>query len=168
MPQLTNEATAKTASSPAAEVPEKPRPPRISVVIVSLNRAATLRESLQSLGGEHQIVVVDNGSTDGSAQLDAEFPQVRFSRLPRNFGLTRALNIGIRAAEGEYILLLHDDVRIGGQDVARLADYLETHTDAGAVCPLLDSPQVGSLPVPSNPRLEWQPPATGANEIAVE
>ena len=92
-------------------------PNKISVVIVSFRRAAQLRELLQDLrmpdpSAALQVVVVDNGSQDEAAALGDEFPEVRFSRLPQNFGLTRALNIGIRSADREYVLLLHDDVRI--------------------------------------------------------
>jgi N-acetylglucosaminyl-diphospho-decaprenol L-rhamnosyltransferase len=109
------------------------------------------------LGDTHRIIVVDNGSRDGAEALPDEFPAVRFSRLPKNFGLTKALNIGLRSVEGEYILCLHDDARITGEAVTRLADFLESRPDAGAVCPLLtdDSgnpvPQSRALPTPGNP-----------------
>lgn len=142
---------------------------KISVVIVSFSRVESLRHSLTALRSapQLQVVVVDNGSRDGSASLDDEFPDVRFSRLPRNFGLTRALNIGIRAADGEYILLLHDDVVIDGAAAIELAGFLGNRPDVGAVCPLLNSPQVRSLPVPSNadPALES---AAGGGEIIAE
>lgn len=152
---------------------EKPRAPRVSVVIVSLNREETLRESLAALGDEHQVIVVDNGSTDGSQQLDSEFPHARFSKLPKNFGLTKAMNIGVRAADGEFILFLHDDTRIEAAGVTALADYLEAHPDAGAVCPLLvgadgsPAPQTGSLLSPLNTDIQWAP-AAGGDEIVAE
>jgi hypothetical protein len=158
--------------TPQAEVPER-RTPRISVVIVSFNRVEQLRESLKALGGDHQIVVVDNGSWDGAETINEEFPALRFSRLPRNFGLTKALNIGLRAAEGEYILCLHDDVRTTGEAVARLADFLEARAEIGAVCPLLTDaagnpvPQVRALPTPSDPDPPLQLPENG-EEITVE
>jgi hypothetical protein len=153
--------------------PAPPQPPRISVVIVSFNRAGALRRSLEALGEAHQIVVVDNGSRDDSPAIEDEFPAVRFRRLPRNFGLTKALNIGLRVAEGEYILCLHDDARISGESVTKLADYLEAHPEVGAVCPLLTdetgapAPQVRALPSPSNPDMPLQI-ASGGEEIAVE
>jgi GT2 family glycosyltransferase len=129
----------------------------VSVVIVALNRIDSLRRGLSALGDAHQVLVVDNGSTDGSQELDEEFPSVRFIRLPKNFGLTKALNIGIRAAEGSCILLLHDDAVISGDNAAKLAGYLDQNTDAGAVCPLLltdsgaPATQVRDLPSPSAP-----------------
>ena len=118
-------------------------------------------------------MVVDNGSWDGAETINEEFPALRFSRLPRNFGLTKALNIGLRAADGEYILCLHDDVRITGEAVTRLANFLESRSDVGAVCPLLTdasgSPvlQVRALPTPSDPDPELRQPES-AGEITVE
>lgn len=143
---------------------------KISVVIVSYYRAEKMRQSLTALtgpGNEFQVIVVDNGSRDGSASLDDEFPNVRFSRLPRNFGLTRALNIGIRAADRDYILLLHDDVLIEAPAVTALAEFLENRPDTGAVCPLLNAPQIRPLPTPSKPDPPFQTPPF-AEEIIAE
>lgn len=118
-----------------------------------------------------QIVVVDNGSSDGSEQLDGPFPQVQFIRLPKNFGLTKALNLGWRAADAEYVFFLHDDTEVEPATVVRLAEVLDSHPEVAAVCPLLvdgegcPAPQLGELP----PTGEWAPaqPATG-EPIAVE
>ena len=157
------------SSSPEAES-IGPQTPRVSVVIVSFNRAAALRNCIELLEGMHQVVVVDNGSTDGSAGIGDDFPAVRLMRLPKNFGLTKALNIGLRAAEGEYILCLHDDARISGESVTRMADFLEARADVGAVCPLLTDesgdpvPQVRELPGPAAPDPPLRP-ATGGEEI---
>jgi GT2 family glycosyltransferase len=158
--------------TPQTETPER-KTPRISVVIVSYNRVDRLRESLQALGSEHQIVVVDNGSEDGAENISSEFPGLQFRRLPKNFGLTKALNIGLRASEGEYILCLHDDVRITGEAVTKLADFLELRPDVGGVCPLLTDesgnpePQVRALPTPGDPAPGLRLPED-AEEIAVE
>jgi GT2 family glycosyltransferase len=79
------------------------------------------------------------------------------------------LNIGIRAADGTYILLLHDDSVISGDGVSRLADYLEENQDTGAVCPLLvqdgaPAPQVRALPSPSDSDPVLTPAASTAPE----
>lgn len=160
--------------TPQTEVPEAPQAKRISIVIVSLQRVESLRRSLESLGDTHQVVVVDNGSSDGAGTLDGEFPGVQYSRLPRNFGLTKALNIGLRAIEGEYILCLHDDTRITAEAVSRLADFLEAHPDAGAVCPLLTDDsgtpvaQMRALPTPADPDPELVLPTASGEEITVD
>jgi N-acetylglucosaminyl-diphospho-decaprenol L-rhamnosyltransferase len=158
--------------TPEAEVPER-QAPRISVVIVSFNRVQQVRESVQALGVDHQIIIVDNGSSDGAEALGSEFPNVRFSRLPKNFGLVKALNIGLRSAEGEYILWLHDDTRITGEAVTRLADFLEARPEVGAVCPLLTDDagnpveQVRALPTPADPDPALRLPE-GGEEMVVQ
>jgi N-acetylglucosaminyl-diphospho-decaprenol L-rhamnosyltransferase len=159
--------------TPEPEIPER-QAPRISVVIVTFNRVEQVRASLEALGVEHQIVIVDNGSSDGTEALGGEFPHVRFSRLPKNFGLVKALNIGLRSAEGEYILWLHDDARISGAGVTRLAEFLESRADVGAVCPLLTDEdgaalaQIRALPAPGDPDPALRVPENGPGEIAVE
>lgn len=151
-------------------------PPRASAVVVSYNRVDLLRACLQSLeksqGRETlQFIVVDNGSRDGSAQLETEFPHVRFFRLPKNFGLTKALNIGWRAAEADYVLFLHDDTEVEPEAIGRLAGVLDASPDAAAVCPLLvdeegrPAPQLGSLP----PEGVWEPARPeGAEPFSVQ
>ncbi len=143
--------------------------------MVSRNRVDQLRRCLESLEKSQQrerlqLVVVDNGSTDGSAQLDSAFPNVQFIRLPKNFGLTKAMNLGWRAADSDYVFFLHDDTEVEPAAVARLADALDGNPDAGAVCPLLvdqeghPAPQLGTLPPDGN----WRPAEAGTEPTPVE
>jgi hypothetical protein len=146
------------------------------VAIVSHNRIELLRACLRSLeqseGRETlQLIVVDNGSRDGSAELDREFPQVQFVRVPKNFGLTKAMNLGWRAADSPYVFFLHDDTEVEPSTVIRLADILDSREDVAAVCPLLvdnegrPAPQLGSLP----PTGEWRPAeVSGTEPVPVE
>jgi len=133
-------------------------------VVVSHNRSALLRRCLEALEASEgrdrlQVIVIDNGSSDGSAQWDGEFPKVQFVRLPKNFGLTKAMNIGWRAADAPYVLFLHDDAAVEPDVVSRLADMLDSNPDAAAACPLLvdaeghPAPQLGDLP----PDGHWRP-----------
>ena len=149
---------------------------RATVVVVSHNRKPLLEACLASLekseGREDlQIVVVDNGSRDGAAGLDAEFPRVQWIRLPKNFGLTKAMNLGWRAADAELVLFLHDDTEVEPGAVLRLAEALETNREVAAVCPLLvdgegrPAPQLGTLP----PDGVWRPAEpSGSDRVAVE
>jgi GT2 family glycosyltransferase len=143
--------------TPPQNPEQEKQPPRISVVVVSRNRAASLRRCLESLekseGRETlQIIVVDNGSSDGSAHLDTDFPQAQFIRLPKNFGLTKAMNIGWRAADAEYVFFLHEDTEVEPGAAIRLAQTLDANPSAAATCPLLvddegrPAPQLGTLP----------------------
>jgi GT2 family glycosyltransferase len=146
----------------------------VSVVVVSHNRAELLRRCLESLERAEaretfEVIVVDNGSSDSSPRLDEEFAAPRFIRLPKNFGLTKALNIGIRAAEAEYVLLLHEDTEVEPAVVRMLAETLDASPEAAGVCPLLvdadgaPAPQLGGLP----PDGQYRPAAPGDGPAAV-
>jgi GT2 family glycosyltransferase len=161
--------------TPQANEQEKPAP-RVSVAVVSHNRIELLRRCLASLerveGREtFQIIVVDNGSRDGSAELEQEFPQMQWVRLPKNFGLTKAWNLGWRAADAEYVLFLHDDTEVEPGAILKLAEALDAHEEAVAVCPLLveaegrPAPQLGTFP----PDGQWRPaPVSEKDPVAVQ
>jgi GT2 family glycosyltransferase len=151
-------------------------PPRVSVVVVSHNQVDGLRRCLASLQSSHgrdtfQIIVVENGSTDGSSRLDLDFPDFQWVKLPKNFGLTKAWNLGWRAADAEYVLFLHADTEVAPDAIALMADTLAANGEAVAVCPLLvtesgqPAPQLGNFP----PDAQWRPAqAAGGEPIAVE
>ena len=140
-------------AEPSGQAP----PPKVSALVVSHNRQALLRRALDALERSEnragiEIVVVDNGSADGSQELESAYPHARFIRVPRNFGLTKALNLGVRGSEGEYILFLHEDTEVFPETVRLLAETLDAQPEAGAVCPLLiddagqPAPQLGKFP----------------------
>ena len=145
-------------------------------MVVSRNRQEQLRRCLQSLEQSEgrdklQIIVVDNGSSDGSESLDSEFSHTQFIRLPKNFGLTKAMNLGWRAADAEYVFFLHDDTEVEPAAALRLAELLDSSPDVAAACPLLvdpqgnPAPQLGVFPPDNN----WAPAAPDGNEpIPVE
>lgn len=118
--------------------PELPQVPKVSILIVSWNCANALRRCLQSIrdskGFENiETLVVDAGSRDGSETIDAEFPWITPLRLPRNFGKTRARNIGLRTTTGEFILLLSPDAELAPETIERLSGHLQAHGDWVAV-----------------------------------
>src|ERR1700761_8736377 len=87
---------------------------RATVVIPTLNARELLAETLSALAAqavEHDVVVVDNASTDGTAELVAErFPQVRVLRLDENLGFGRAVNRGVELVETDVVVLINNDV----------------------------------------------------------
>jgi GT2 family glycosyltransferase len=136
---------------------ETQTPPQVSALIVSYTCAAALRKCLTALEAsaerdKMEVLVVDNGSVDGTPEAVAEFPQTVLLKLPRNFGFTKALNIGMRTAKGEFYLYLSPHVDVLPETVPALAARLSAEPGAAAVCPLLltgegePSPELYRLP----------------------
>ena len=95
--------------------------------------------------------MVDAGSRDGCGQVDAEFSNVTVQRLPRNFGKTRARNVGLRTAHAEMMLLLDPEVVVSPGTVMAMADALEADSQAVAALPRLVDDR--GLPAPIGNRL---------------
>jgi len=100
--------------TPAASQPHTA--PSVSVVIPNWNGRDLLAKYLPSVVEAmrgREIVVVDNGSTDGSADfVRSAFPQVRLLALPQNLGFGGGSNAGFRAASGDIVVLLNSDMRV--------------------------------------------------------
>jgi GT2 family glycosyltransferase len=113
--------------------------PDFSVVLVCWNNKDYLEPCLRSLyesglRSNFDVVVVDNGSTDGSQEmLGRKFPQVKIIQNDHNAGLGRASNQGIEATSGRYLLLLNNDTIINGSSLDAMVGYLDATPDAGAV-----------------------------------
>ncbi|MBI1875434.1 MAG: glycosyltransferase family 2 protein [Acidobacteria bacterium] len=115
----------------------------LAIVIVSYQAREHLERCLASLGAappqrSHEIVVVDNASSDGSAdRVAAEWPSVTLIRLPDNRGFAAATNVGIRRTRSEFVLLLNSDAIVPSGALDRLVAALERHADAAAIGPRL-------------------------------
>jgi GT2 family glycosyltransferase len=114
--------------------------PDVSVVVPFLNAERHIARCLEALesqlpfGGSFEVVRVDNGSTDGSAQYLAErWPEVRVVELPENAGFPAAINRGIEASRGEYIALLNNDLELSADWLERLAGELDQKPGLGFV-----------------------------------
>ena len=122
----------------------------ISVSIVSYNTRELLRKCLHTLSQETQplqIIVVDNGSHDGSpAMVRAEFPHVELIESGGNIGFGRANNLAFERARGHYFLLLNSDAFPLPGALATLRAWLEAHPQCGAVGPQLLFPD-GALQI---------------------
>jgi N-acetylglucosaminyl-diphospho-decaprenol L-rhamnosyltransferase len=102
---------------------------RATVVIPTVNARSLLAEALDHLAAqtvEHDVVVVDNASTDGTRELLAErFPHVRVVALDRNLGFGRAVNAGVETAATDVIVLVNNDVLCPPDFLERLLEPLE-------------------------------------------
>jgi GT2 family glycosyltransferase len=157
-------------AAPIAIVEPEPRlqeielPPAIKVtaLVFSYDSAPALRRCLAALEGSNdrasvEILVVDCGSHDESAQLDSEFSNVTMLRLPRYFGRTKALNIGTRTAAGEYLLFMTPEVEVLPTTIPSLVAHLDAEPETVAVCPLLMDTQTR----PADQFFRLPTPATG-------
>lgn len=116
--------------------------PLASVIIPNWNGAHLLPACLTSLRAQTwpslEVLLVDGGSRDGSSELVAErFPEVRVLRLPRNQGFAGNVNVGLRAARGDVLLLLNNDAEAEPEWVAMCLGALESNPAAGSVASLM-------------------------------
>jgi GT2 family glycosyltransferase len=108
-----------------------------SVIIVSFNTCALLRECIQTLKREaaglaYETIVVDNASHDGSADMvAAEFPEVRLIRSTANLGFGGANNRGFEVARGRYIVLLNSDAFPRPRALQLSVEHMDRNPDAG-------------------------------------
>jgi N-acetylglucosaminyl-diphospho-decaprenol L-rhamnosyltransferase len=120
--------------------------PDLSVIIVNWNVRDLLRRCLHSIlanlpACQLEIIVVDNGSTDGSPEMvRTEFPQVHLMANPDNRGFTAANNQGLAVARGRYVLLLNPDTEVVGDALETLVAFADAHPDVGVVGPQLLNP----------------------------
>lgn len=122
-------------------------PHLLSIIIVNWNTRDLLRACLRSLEEAcadvaHEVIVVDNASTDGSAAMvAAEFPQVRLVANAENVGYAKGNNQGIELARGEWLWLLNPDTEVLPNTAETLLRFMQEHPDCGALgCKLLNPP----------------------------
>lgn len=116
--------------------------PLLSIVIVSFNARADLARCLESLHGPapgtpHDIIVVDNGSSDGSLDEVRRWPDVVAIDAGANLGFAQANNIGIRRSAGTLLLLLNSDTIVPPGAVDHLVRELQQDDEAAAIGPRL-------------------------------
>jgi N-acetylglucosaminyl-diphospho-decaprenol L-rhamnosyltransferase len=114
-------------------------PPDVSVVVVTYNALPWLERCLDSVR-EHEVVVVDHGSTDGTLELVRDrYPGVRVVEQ-ENKGMGGGNNAGMRAADGRYFFLLNSDAWVVGNGLERLVEHADAHPEAAVVGPRLRNP----------------------------
>jgi GT2 family glycosyltransferase len=113
----------------------------LSIVIVSWNTKKFLEEcltSLRTIDGNlsAQIIVADNGSTDGSPEMvRAQFPEVRLIETGANLGFAGGNNAGLKEATGKYICLINSDVNVPPDCLSKMHSYMELNPTIGLLGP---------------------------------
>lgn len=104
---------------------------RISVVVVSFNTRDKLRRCLSCIEPEHEVIVVDNASIDGSADMvKTEFPNARLIENSGNVGFGAANNQGMELARRELVLFLNSDCYAEPGAIQKLSEHLDYETVA--------------------------------------
>ncbi len=112
---------------------------KVSVILPTYNHEKYIAPSIESVLGQDladfELIVVDDGSEDGTVKVAESFadPRVRIIKFAANKGLSVALNQGIAAAVGKYIAILHSDDTFLPDKLGRQVRYLEEHLGVGAV-----------------------------------
>ncbi len=111
---------------------------RVSVIIPNWNGAAHLPTCLAALRAQtfrdFEVTLADNASTDGSRELLArDYLEVRLIALDRNLGFAGACNAGLRAARGEFCILLNNDTEAAPDWLAEVLAAFERHPEAGII-----------------------------------
>lgn len=133
------------------------RLPTVSVCVANWNGGEVLRACLVSLRAAAlevplEVIVVDNASTDRSAEMVAqEFPEVQLLRNGRNIGFSRANNQAARQARGQYVLFLNNDTVVPPGALAPLVEYARAHPEVGMIGPRLRD-RSGSIQISCRPQ----------------
>jgi len=131
--------------------------PKLIIIVFNWNRKTLLRRCLHSLKIHfpfpYDVVVVDNGSTDGSSELlKEEFPEVRVIENKENMGFARANNQALNflrdaGLQANYVLFLNNDVVIKDDSLQKLIDFMNGEPEVMVSCPAVfiseNLPQVG-------------------------
>lgn len=115
----------------------------LTTVIVNWNTRDYLRDCLKSIFAKkypfsHQVVVIDNASSDDSARMvQREFSQVRLMAQKENLGFAKANNLVIRRTDSRYILLLNPDTLVLKDAIEQLINFADEHREVAVVGPQL-------------------------------
>lgn len=113
---------------------------RLSIIIITWNEVSTLTRCLSSFYSKFdferdEILVIDNGSTDGTAErMASQFSQVRYFRLPKNIGVGPARNRGLFMSEGRFCMTLDNDTVVNRCDFGdRVEAFFSLRPDCGVL-----------------------------------
>jgi len=122
------------------------KPSELSIIIVSWNTRELLAQALESAYDTVgdiacEVLVVDNGSTDGSAEMvETRFPQTQVLRNAENVGFARANNQALASSRGRFVLLLNSDAVLLPDALMHMARFMESEPSAGIVGPRILNP----------------------------
>ena len=122
----------------------------LSILIVHTYEGRLLRQTLSSIRRaapkvKFEIIIIDNNPKAGFAEiLSDEFPNVRHIGLENNVGFGAAMNVGIKAASGRYVLIFNPDIVVQPESLETMLEFMDNNPDVGMCGPRLMNPD-GSL-----------------------
>jgi GT2 family glycosyltransferase len=118
----------------------------LSIIIVSFNTRDLLKKCLDSLPSSSEIIVIDNGSIDGTVAMVKEIKEskIKIIENKENVGFVKAVNQGLKQAEGEYLLLLNSDIFVKNNALEKLITFAKDQPRTGVIGGKLINPD-GSL-----------------------
>jgi len=111
---------------------------KVSVITVNFNQPKVTEELLTTItqSKDVEVIVVDNGSEeDGSPELKAKYPSVKYIRSEKNLGFAGGNNLGIEQATGDYLFFVNNDTEFTPGLIEKLVAVLDGHPEAGMVSP---------------------------------
>ncbi len=116
--------------------------PAVSIIILNYQRGADTLECLESVFHidypNFEVIVVDNGSTDDSlSKIRTRYPRARIIKNQRNLGFAEGNNVGIKASNSPYVLLLNDDVVVEKNILQDLVEAAESDPKTGVAGPVV-------------------------------
>ncbi|MFW6143410.1 MAG: glycosyltransferase family 2 protein [Patescibacteria group bacterium] len=123
----------------------------LSIVIINYNTKDLLAQCLDSLEESrhpsYEIIVVDNASTDGSAEMvEKKFPWAQVLRSPRNLGFSSGNNLAVPETRGRYVLFLNSDTEVPPETLPEMVRFMDSHPRAGAATCYIELPD-GSMDI---------------------
>lgn len=112
---------------------------KVSIIILTFNRQKLIQKCLDSLydniSSNYEIIVIDNGFTDGALNLLKKYKRLIVIENSNNVGVAAGRNIGIKKAKGKYIIFLDDDAYVSQMSFEKIIKYMEKNNKVGIIGP---------------------------------
>lgn len=135
----------------------------LTIIILNYKQKGLIKYCLKNLLSlniplKYEIIVVDNASNDGCGEMiKDEFMSVKLIKADKNRGYAAGNNLGIKKAQGKYILILNPDITILSDAIVKLYEFMEEHTQAGICGPKILNPD-GSIQYTCSRFPDWRLP----------
>jgi len=113
--------------------------PKVSIIIVTWNSQYYICDALESIMSQtfrdFSVIIIDNNSMDDTIGLvKKHFPSAYVIKNIKNFGYSKANNIGIKLSKSEYVLIMNPDIILENNFLKNLVDFADKHEEAGSFC----------------------------------